>query len=46
MFPMLADTTDITGVITLVTQYKDAAIIVGVAVLLFVLGRRVVRKLV
>lgn len=38
--------TDITGVISDVSDYKDSAIVVGVAVLLFVLGRRVIRKLV
>jgi len=38
--------TDITGVIEDVTSYKDAAIVVGVAILLFVLGRKVVRKLI
>jgi len=38
--------TDITGVISDVSDYKDAAIVVGIAVLLFVLGRRIVRKLV
>jgi len=38
--------TDIDGVISDVSGYKDAAIVVGIAVLLFVLGRRIVRKLV
>jgi len=37
--------TDITGVIDSLTTYKTAAIVVGVAILLFVLGRRVVSKL-
>jgi len=38
--------TDITGVINDVEGYMDAAIVVGVAVLLFVLGRKVIRKLI
>lgn len=38
--------TDITGVITDVTGYVNAAIVVGISVLLFVLGRRAVRKLI
>jgi hypothetical protein len=38
--------TDITGVISDVSGYVDAAITVGIAVLLFVLGKRVVRRLV
>lgn len=38
--------TDITEVTTEVSGYKDAAIVVGVAILLFVIGRRVVRKLI
>lgn len=33
-------------VITSVSDYKDDAILVGVAVLLFVIGRKVVRKLI
>lgn len=36
--------TDITGVITALDGYFDAALAVGVAVLLFVLGRTIVRK--
>jgi len=38
--------TDMTGVIDAVTGYQEAAIVIGIAVLLFVLGRRVVRKLI
>lgn len=38
--------TDITGVITDVDGYMDAAIVVGIAILLFVIGRRVVQKLI
>jgi len=37
---------DIAGVTTAVDGYVDAAIAVGVAVLLFVLGRKVVRRLI
>jgi len=45
--PVLAQAaTDITGVITEISGYMDAAIVVGVGVLLFVLGRRVIKKLV
>lgn len=44
--PMLAQAqSDITGVTSAVSGYKDAAIVVGIAVLLFVIGRKVVRKL-
>lgn len=42
---MAADPTDIAGVITSVDGYRTAAVAVGVAVLLFVLGRSIVRKL-
>lgn len=38
--------TDITAVISTVDGYLDAAIAVGIAVLLFVLGRKVVRRLI
>lgn len=38
--------TDITEVISDASTYKDSAIVVGIAILLFVIGRRVVRKLV
>ena len=38
--------TDISGVTTAVSGYKDAAIVVGIAILLFVIGRKVVRKLI
>jgi len=37
---------NIDQVTTAVSGYVDAAIVVGVAVLLFVLGRKVVRKLI
>ena len=37
---------DITTVITSVSGYETAAVAVGVAVLLFVLGKRVVRRLI
>lgn len=37
--------TDITGVIDELTTYRTAAMAVGVAVLLFVLGRTIVRKI-
>lgn len=36
--------TDITGVITELSGYFDAAMVVGIAVFLFVLGRRIVRR--
>jgi len=36
--------TDITGVVTSLDGYLDAAIAIGVAILLFTLGRAVVRK--
>lgn len=38
--------TDIAGVITDVSDYKDDAILVGVAIVLFIIGRKVVKKLV
>jgi len=38
--------TDITDVISDVTGYKTAAIAVGIAILLFLIGRKVVRKLI
>lgn len=38
--------TDMTGVVSAVEGYVDAGIAVGIGVLLFVLGRRVLRKLV
>jgi len=37
---------DITGVTTSVSGYVTAATAVGIAVLLFVLGRKVIRKLI
>jgi len=37
--------TDITGVVDTVSGYWDAVVAVSIAVLLFVIGRRVVRKL-
>jgi len=43
---MAADPTDITGVTTSVQGYVTAAIVVGIAVLLFVLGRKVIRRLI
>jgi len=43
--PAMFAQSDITGVITEVSTYKTAAIVVGVAILLFTLGRAVVRKL-
>jgi hypothetical protein len=42
---MLGDVTDITGVISTVDGYRTAAGAVGIAILLFVIGRTVVRKL-
>lgn len=42
----LADVTDIDGVITAVDGYRTAAITVAIAILLFVIGRTVVKKLV
>lgn len=41
-----ADPTDIDGVITNLGTYKTAAMVVGIALLLWVLGRRVVKKFV
>jgi len=44
---VVAQTTDdITSTITTVSGYQTAAVAVGVAVLLFVLGRKVVRKMI
>lgn len=40
-----ADPTDISGVVTALDGYRTAAVAVGVAVLLFVLGRTIVRKI-
>jgi len=37
--------TDIDGVISDVSGYQTAATVIGIAVLLFVLGRKVIRKL-
>jgi len=37
--------TDITGVISALDGYREAAVAVGIAILLFVLGRTVVRKI-
>ena len=46
-FVALADApTDITGVTSAVSGYVTAGIAVGVAVLLFVLGRRVIRRVI
>lgn len=46
-FAAMADVpTDISGVTSAVSGYVTAAVAVGVAVLLFVLGKRVVRKLI
>jgi hypothetical protein len=43
---MAADApTDITGVTSAVSGYATAAIAIGITVMLFVIGRRVVRKL-
>lgn len=38
--------TDITGVVSDVSGYQAAAAVVGIAVLLFVLGRKVIRRLI
>jgi len=38
--------TDITGVITEIEGYLEPAIAVAIAILLFVLGRKVVRRLI
>jgi len=40
-----ADTADISGVITTVGSYQSAALVIGIGTLLYVLGRRVVKKL-
>ncbi len=40
-----ADATDIAGVITAVDGYRTAAVAVGIAILLYVIGRGVVRKI-
>jgi len=42
---MLFAASDITGVLDTVSGYWDAAAVIAIAVLLFVLGRRVARKL-
>jgi len=45
--PVLANAaTDIAGVMTDVGGYQTTAMVIGVAVLLFVLGRKIVKKLV
>lgn len=44
-YVMLGQATDIAGVITEVTTYKTSAITLGIAIFLFVIGRRVVAKL-
>lgn len=41
-----ADPTDIDGVITALGAYKTPAIALAIAILLFVIGRKVVRKLI
>jgi len=47
MFSAKADApTDITGVISAVSGYVTAGIVVGVAILLWVLGRRTTKKVV
>jgi len=38
--------TDITTALDTVTDYKAAAIVIGIAIFLFVLGRKVVKRLV
>ena len=44
LVPMLGQT-DITGVVSALDGYRTAAVAVGIAILLFVLGRTVVRKI-
>jgi hypothetical protein len=43
---MAADPTDIAGVITAVDGYRTAGVVVAVALLLFVMGRMIVKKVV
>ena len=38
--------TDIDGVVSDVSGYADAAIVVGITVVLFVIGRRVIKRLI
>lgn len=45
MNTMLAEATDIAGVITEVGTYKAAAITLAIGILLFVVGRRIATKL-
>lgn len=42
---MLFAASDIAGVVTSVAGYWDAAAVVAIGILLFVLGRRVVKKI-
>ena len=42
---LAADPTDITGVVTTIDGYRTAAMAVGILVLLFMLGRTIVRKI-
>lgn len=42
----LAEVTDIASLITELATYKTSAMVVGVALLLWVLGRKVVRRFV
>lgn len=40
---ILGQATDMAGVITEVSDYKDTAIVVGIYILIFLMGRYVVR---
>lgn len=42
----MAQPTDITGVISAVDGYRTSAVVVAIALMLFLIGRSVVRKLV
>lgn len=44
MYEMIATATDISSLITEVDGYQTAALAVGIAILLWVIGRRVVKK--
>lgn len=45
LLAMAADPTDITGVVTTLDGYRTPAMTLGILLLLFVLGRGIVKKL-
>jgi len=42
---MLFGVTDMTGVLTSVTGYWDSALVIAIGIVLFVIGRKVVKKI-